>query len=202
MRGSQPVASSCLALALTLASPAVAAAHAPAPQDPAAEEVASLFERGRYDLAYRESQYIESPALRAAWRFHVLYNAGNLPAALDAAREGLRDAPGSLDLHQNAAHCAVTLGLGELATRLVEAWGKTIEEAELAEPDRARWEEAQRRVASQAREVRERELAAESADRRSRWVSLAGFATVGAALLVLSLASRRERIDGAPGPAH
>jgi len=161
-------------------------------QDAAATEVASLFEQGRYDRALAESEFIEDSALRAAWRFHVLFHAGDLREALRAALAGLRDAPHSLELHQNAVSCALTLGLGGLASELSDSWRREIDASALDAAGRSNWLEAQRRLAEQAAEVRRLERSADDAARRSRAVSLAaGFAAV----IALAWAARRAAGD-------
>jgi hypothetical protein len=176
-----------------------AAAQNAAAQDAAAEEVAALFESGRYDLALNETSFIESPQLRAEWRFHVLYNAGNLPAALDEALAGLDAAPQSLDLARNAVLCALTLGLGGVAEDLLARWKAAIESSSLDEAAREAWLRMHAEQSAFAAQVLARDEAAADAARRALWICVAGFGLAFGALLVLSRApSDWLRADEAP----
>lgn len=162
-----------------------------AAQDAAAEEVSALFERGRWDLAYEESAHIESQELRAAWRFHVLYAAGNLPAALDAARAGLAEAPASLELLHNATLCAVTLGLVPLSEDLLARWRSAIDQSSASAQARAEWDAKHAHLANAARAAQSVAAAAKQARRRANGVVLVGLL---AALTTLgALATRPAR---------
>jgi hypothetical protein len=176
---------------------AVVASDAAAQQEPAAQEVASLFERGRYDLALSETRFIESPQLRAEWRFHVLYNAGNLPAALDEAIAGLDAAPQGLDLARNAVLCALTLGLGGVAEDLLERWGAAIDSSPLDEPARESWRKLHAEQSAFAAQVRAREWAAAEAAQRARWICVAGFGAAFGAVILLSRTRSAGRAFGA-----
>jgi hypothetical protein len=176
---------------------ALVASVAAAQQEPAAQEVASLFERGRYDLALSETRFIESPQLRAEWRFHVLYNAGNLPAALDEAIAGLDAAPQSLDLARNAVLCALTLGLGGVAEHLLERWGAAIDSSPLDDSTRESWRKTHAEQSAFAAQVRARERSAAEAAQRARWICIAGFGAAFGAVILLSRTRSAGRASGA-----
>lgn len=163
-----------------------------AAQDPAADEVASLFERGRWREAYEESTHIESQLLRAQWRFHVLYAAGNLPDALAAAREGLKLAPDNLELLHNAALCCVTLGLVEASEQTIERWRSAIDTPALAAAQRADWESKLAPLEQATRALRATETDANAASTRARRVIGAGLVLCVALLVALALAPRRR----------
>lgn len=158
-----------------------------AAQDPAAEEVSALFARGRWDLAFEETAHIEAHGLRAAWRFHVLYAAGNLPAALDAARAGLEHEPASLELLHNATLCAVTLGVVPLADELLARWRVAIEQSLRSSEARAEWERKLEHLSNAAQAGRRVASAADEARRRSTRVVAVGLAMALVALGVLAI---------------
>ncbi len=160
-------------------------------QEPAAQEVAALFERARWGEAFEESAHIESDLLRAQWRFHVLYAAGNLPDALAAAREGLAQAPTNLELLHNAALCSVTLGLVGVSEDYVDRWREAL--AASTDPAlRIQWESKLASIASAAQALRAAELEADSAAARARAVNRSGLALCVVALLALALAPRKR----------
>lgn len=158
-----------------------------AAQDPAAEEVSALFERGRWDLAFDESAHIESPQLRAAWRFHVLYAAGNLPAALDAARAGLEQSPANLELLHNATLCAVTLGVVPLSEELLARWRAAIDQSSTSVEAREDWDRKHAQLSTGAQTTRTVASAAERARRRAGGVVAVGLLTALLALGALAV---------------
>ncbi len=168
-----------------------------AQQDPAVAEANSAFERGRYDLAWSATEAIASDELRASWRFHVLYHSGNLSGALEEALVGLRAAPESLELLQNALICSLTLGLGERSAQLRSQWRAALERSALAEESKAGWEASYARYAPQVDALLERDERAASRARTARTISLG--AAAGVALLALLLFVRRRAKQ--PGPA-
>ncbi len=163
-------------------------------QDPAADEVASLFGRGRWREAFEETAHIESELLRSQWRFHVLYAAGNLPDALAAAREGLNSSPQNLELLHNAALCAVTLGLVNASEQLLERWRAALQAQPLDSAARAEWEGKLAPLAKATAALRATEADAESASIRARNVTRAGFAICVALLVALALGQRRRHV--------
>ncbi len=188
-----------LGVALVASGAAAQDAAQDAAQAAAVEEVAAQFERGRYDLALNETRFIASPQLRAEWRFHVLYNAGNLPAALDEALAGLEVAPQSLDLARNAVLCALTLGLGRVAEDLLARWKAAIDSSSLDAAARESWLELHAEQSAFAAQVLARDEAASDAARRALWICVAGFGLAFGALLVLSRApSDAPRAGEAP----
>lgn len=89
---------------------------------------------------------LEQPSGRETWlaRCEVLHRAGDPGAALAAAREGLRESPGDLDLLYWAASSSIWLSDGELASSFSERLGKRVEEAVPGLPpgDAGAWEGA------------------------------------------------------------
>lgn len=176
----------CVALLCLSGAPALAQ------QDPAIAEASSAFERGRYDLAWGATEAIESDELRASWRFHVLYHSGNLAGALDEALLGLRAAPDSLELLQNALICSLTLGLGERGAQLRSQWRAALDRSALADEGKTSWEASYARYAPQVDVLLDRDQRAAARSGRARAISLGLGAAACAALLTLVLGARRR----------
>lgn len=168
----------------------LSSAAALAQQDPAVAEANSAFERGRYDLAWSATEAIASDELRASWRFHVLYHSGNLAGALEEALVGLRAAPDSQELLQNALICSLTLGLGERSAQLRSQWRGALDRSTLLDDAKAGWEASYARYAPQVDALLERDERAASRARGARSISLGAAAGVG--LLALFLVARRR----------
>ena len=151
------------------------------------EEVATLFASGAYGEAYARCEGIEDAALRAEWRFHLLYTGGDLPGALGAARSGLEAVPGHRGLLANAARCATLLGLGrealewsELLARQEGPAGETSEEREARRAGGAA-------LVAEARRIAELEAAGESARGRAFLVACGGLVLAAGALVLLAV---------------
>jgi hypothetical protein len=132
------------------------------------DSVRKPFEAGRFAEALEAASALDDPLLRAEWRFHVLYTAGDLPGALDAAMEGLQSQPASPALLVNATQCALELGFAEraapLAERLSEVAGDPAQRSRAAA------------LLDQARALAARREAAERALARAKAVALLGLA--------------------------
>lgn len=174
-------------------------APALAQQDPAVAEANTAFERGRYDLAWSATEAITSDELRASWRFHVLYHAGNLAGALEEALVGLRAAPDSQELLQNALICSLTLGLGERSGQLRSQWRAALDRRPLADDAKASWESSYARYAPQVDVLLERDERAASRARAARSLSFGGAAGVGVLALLLGLRRRSGQPHHATG---
>lgn len=164
----------------------LALAAAIAAQDPIPEPAAAArdhFAAGRYQAALDATASIEDAVLRAQWRFHVLYVAGDLPGALRAALEGLASSPRDVALAINATQCAVELGDHERAARLAERLEAIAAEEGDAGEHAARIGELRATAAALARTA---ELAA-VARRRARWTAMGLLVAAAAALIGLAL---------------
>jgi len=148
-------------------------------QDP----VRAPFEAGRYAEALEAASALEDPSLRGEWRFHVLYTAGDLPGALEAALEGLRSQPRHAALLVNATLCALELGSAELAVALAERLSDAAE-------DPARRTRAAE-LLEQARSLAERRRAAERARGKAKGVALLGLAASLGSLAFLARSAAR-----------
>jgi hypothetical protein len=147
--------------------------------------VRELHAAGRYGEALELTQRIGAADLRAEWRFQLLNDGGDLPAALEAAEEGLCVAPTHRGLLQNATVCAVTLGIAERSAVLCERWRAAVE-AEVTEPgERAAALEATERMRGEVARLKERDSALLRAGRRAYAIAGALLAAAIAALLWL-----------------
>ena len=150
------------------------------------EEVAALFAAGRMGDAFDATEGIEDPTLRAEWRFHLLYTAGDFPGALAAARAGLEGAPDHAGLLANATRCGSLLGLGQEAL----VWAVHLEalpgpEGETQEQARARQEQTGALV-DEARRIAELEDAGADGEALALRVALGGLVLALGALLLLA----------------
>jgi hypothetical protein len=170
-----------------------------AQHDPAAAEANTAFERGRYDLAWAATEAIVSDELRASWRFHVLYHSGNLAGALEEALVGLRAAPQSQELLQNALICSLTLGLGERSAQLRSQWRDALDRSALADEAKAAWETSYARYAPQVDVLLERDGRASSRSRTARSISLSIAAGVVLLALLVGVRRRSRPSNGAGG---
>ena len=150
---------------------------------PATEaDVRAAFEAGELGRALELAGTLPEAALGAEWRFHVLYHGGDLTGALLAAEAGLAAAPDHPRLLENAARCALALGLGERAAAHVARWLATPALAE-AERDRAH------DLAAQASALSEREQQLRAGAARARAVTLALAGVLAAAFWLAGLRS-------------
>jgi predicted Zn-dependent protease len=159
------------------------------------DSVRKPFEAGRFAEALEAASALEDPLLRAEWRFHVLYTAGDLPGALEAAMEGLRSQPGNPALLVNATQCALELGFAERAAPLAERLSEVASDP--AQRSRAAALLDQSRALLSRRESAERALA------RAKGVALLGLAVSLASLALFARGAVRGcRARPWPRPAR
>ena len=152
-------------------------------------DVRAAFEAGELGRALELAGTLPEAALAAEWRFHVLYHGGDLTGALLAAEAGLASAPDHPRLLENAARCALTLGLGERAAAHVARWLAT---PALDGAERARAQDLAAEAA--ALSERERELRAGTSRARAATLTLAG--ALAAAFWLVGLRSSGSRRSG------
>lgn len=165
-----------------------------APGDPdqgggGAARLQELYAQTRFGEALDETARLSDPVLAAEWRTYLFLAGGDYPAALRAAREGLRSSPGHRGLLSNAVHAALTLGLAEEAMRLVEALEGALDEAGAAAGGEER--ERVQRLREAARAQRRLELEGRASLLRARVVVVATLALVLGAMLALALQPRQ-----------
>jgi hypothetical protein len=142
----------------------------------AQEAVQEPYARGDLGAALEAARGLEDPILRAEWAFHLLHRGGDLPGALQAAREGLEHAPSHAGLLKNAAVGALGLSRGPLALELTH---RLVHDADLSAlgPDQAQaFRERALELEHQAQELVALDRRAELGQRRARWTvaALAG----------------------------
>lgn len=150
------------------------------------DEVSTLFADGQLGEAFAATAGIDDAALRAEWRFHLLYTGGDLPGALGAARAGLEHAPDHAGLLANAVRCATLLGLGDEALSLAEHLAQLAGPPEETAEQRANRLEQVQGLVEQARAVAELEAEGAAGQRRALAVALGGLLLSLAALVALA----------------
>jgi hypothetical protein len=190
--GRWPGRTAAAALALLSLTPRLAAGPPVAgggqrAEPPASEaEVRAAFDAGDLAAALELAGRLPDVGLAAEWRFHVLHEGGDLGGALRAAEAGLT-AEENERLRENAARCALALGLGGRAAGHVERW---LGIPGLGSADLERARELEREAAA----LLARERAARAAGSAARAVALA-FA--GLVVLGLALLAARGRLPAA-----
>jgi hypothetical protein len=163
----------------------LADAQAPGGAVAAEADVRVAYEAGELAHALELARALPDPALSAEWRFHVLYHGGDLTGALLAAESGLAGAPEHPRLLENAARCALALGLGGRAAAHVARWrGLT----DLDGPELLR----ARELGAKADVLVERERAARSAEARARAVAFSLAVAFALALAAARLVTARH----------
>lgn len=167
-----------LATALVATVPLALGAQA---QDDVLRSLNEAAAAARYDEALRVTDDLDDPTLAAEWRSYLYLQAGDVPGALRAARDGLDVAPEHVGLLTQALNASLTLGLGSEASAL----SARLARASAGDPALA---EQADRLAAWTRDLVEREGLARRSVARARAVALGGLA---GAVLVLALLSRR-----------
>ncbi len=146
--------------------------------------VQAFFAAGELGQALSEADRLSDPVLAAEWRCYLHLAGGDLPGALAAAEQGLALSPGHRGLLVNAASCALSLGIAEVA----EGRARQLDQAVADAGDGASAQERERagRFLIEARRLRERQLAGTRSLSRARRVAAFGLGSVLLALLLLS----------------
>jgi len=155
--------------------------------------VRPLLEQGDYAAAW-ERQAAEPDALRRArMRCEILYSAGDPAGALEAAREGLRHAPGDLELLHRACSAALWMGDSRAAEEEARELERALSQAVLAAENRPAWEENVRAFRRRAGELSAHEAMRDASAARARRTALVALVTAVGALLGLSAQGRSSR---------
>lgn len=146
----------------------------------AQESIASTLEAGDFALAWQLAERAPSALERARGHSEILYRAGDPAGALKAAREGLVESPGDLELLFRATGAALWLAEPRLAGSLAERLTAAVDERELAPEHREGWEAAARDFRQQAEQLAERDATRRAALKRARATAWGvGLALVG-----------------------
>lgn len=146
----------------------------------AQESVPSALEAGDYARAWQLAEQAPSVLERARGHSEVLYRAGDPAGALQAAREGLEEAPTDLELLYRATGAALWLEEPGLARTLADRLGAAVSAAELPPEHRPGWESAARDFRAQASRLAERDATRRAAVTRARvTTAMVGLALVG-----------------------
>lgn len=150
--------------------------------DAAVEEA----QAGRLVSALRAADSEIDPLRRAQARVFVLSRAGDLPGALQAAREGLTIRADDLWLLERICSLAVALRAAELARNSLARTIEALASSSLPAADRSRWEALLSEYSTTVTELTNLAAAQADARRRARWTILMGVGVAVAALTWLS----------------
>lgn len=157
-----------------------------APQDHARRALEEL-QAGRHAAAWAEMLAETEPLARSRARTEILYQAGNPGAALEAIGEGLRLAPGDLELLHRGISAALWLQDAGRSEALLRDLQAALEHAELAPEHRAAWEEALLSFQQRCKNLREHERLRGRFVARARGTALGLLALACLFLLALAL---------------
>lgn len=149
--------------------------------------VQASLDEGDFGAAWASQAAETDPRAAARARCEILYRAGDPAGALSAAQEGLRLAPGDLELLHRACSSALWMGDARLAEAMVRDLGRAVGQASLTPEERSPWDEAVRTFEARLLVLSQHDAARERAVRRARTTSCVALATALATLFVLAV---------------